>query len=52
MATPALEMLMDAESMQPRILIADDQADVLRALCLLLKGQGYVTETAASPSDS
>jgi len=51
MATPALEMLMDAESMQPRILIADDQADVLRALCLLLKGQGYVTETAASPSD-
>jgi sigma-B regulation protein RsbU (phosphoserine phosphatase) len=51
MATPALEMLMDAESMQPRILIADDQADVLRALCLLLKGHGYVTETAASPAD-
>ena len=34
-----------------RILIADDQPDVLRALCLLLKGQGYVTETAASPAE-
>jgi sigma-B regulation protein RsbU (phosphoserine phosphatase) len=37
--------------MQARILIADDQPDVLGALCLLLKGQGYATETAASPSD-
>lgn len=36
---------------QPRILIADDQPDVLGALCLLLKGQGYATETAASPAD-
>ena len=38
-------------SMQSRILIADDQPDVLRALRLLLKGHGYTTETAASPSD-
>ena len=37
--------------MQARILIADDQPDVLRALCLLLKGQGYVTETASSPAE-
>jgi sigma-B regulation protein RsbU (phosphoserine phosphatase) len=36
---------------QARILIADDQPDVLGALCLLLKGQGYVTETVASPAD-
>lgn len=33
-----------------RILIADDQADVLAALRLLLKGEGYVVETATSPS--
>jgi sigma-B regulation protein RsbU (phosphoserine phosphatase) len=36
--------------MQSRILIADDQPDVLRALCLLLKGHGYTTETVTSPS--
>jgi phosphoserine phosphatase RsbU/P len=36
---------------QARILIADDQPDVLGALCLLLKGQGYATETVASPAD-
>ena len=34
----------------PRILIADDQADVLEALRLLLKGEGYAIETAASPA--
>lgn len=38
-------------TMQSRILIADDQPDVLSALRLLLKGHGYTTETAASPSD-
>ena len=37
--------------MQSRILIADDQPDVLKALCLLLKGHGYTTETVTSPSD-
>jgi len=33
----------------PRILIADDQTDVLEALRLLLKAEGYVTESANSP---
>jgi DNA-binding NtrC family response regulator len=32
-----------------RILIADDQADILEALRLLLKGEGYQTESATSP---
>jgi DNA-binding NtrC family response regulator len=32
-----------------RILIADDQADVLEALRLLLKPEGFVIDTAASP---
>ncbi len=32
-----------------RILIADDQADVLEALRLLLKGEGFRIETANSP---
>jgi DNA-binding NtrC family response regulator len=34
----------------PRILIADDQPDVLEALRLLLKGEGYAIQTAASPA--
>ena len=34
----------------PRILIADDQPDVLEALRLLLKGEGFVVETTGSPS--
>src|SRR6266566_6888071 len=34
----------------PRILIADDQADVLAALRLLLKGSRYEIETASSPA--
>ncbi|MEN9404533.1 MAG: Transcriptional regulatory protein ZraR [Verrucomicrobiota bacterium] len=33
-----------------RILIADDQADVLEALRLLLKAEGYQIETVKSPS--
>ena len=33
-----------------RILIADDQPDVLEALRLLLKGEGYEIETARSPT--
>ncbi|HOQ45855.1 MAG TPA: sigma-54 dependent transcriptional regulator [Bryobacteraceae bacterium] len=35
---------------KPRILIADDQPDVLIALRLLLKGEGYETESANSPA--
>jgi len=34
----------------PKILIADDQPDVLEALRLLLKGQGYETEAVSSPA--
>ena len=37
-------------STAPRILIADDQADVREALRLLLKGEGFETETVASPA--
>jgi DNA-binding NtrC family response regulator len=33
----------------PRILVADDQPDILEALRLLLKGEGYRTSTAAAP---
>ena len=32
-----------------RLLVADDQPDVLEALKLLLKGEGFEVETAASP---
>jgi DNA-binding NtrC family response regulator len=38
------------EAQGPRILIADDQADVMEALRLLLKGEGYVTASAVSPA--
>ena len=33
----------------PRVLVADDQPDILEALKLLLKGEGFEVETAASP---
>ena len=33
-----------------RVLVADDQKDVLEALRLLLKGEGLVVETATSPA--
>jgi DNA-binding NtrC family response regulator len=33
----------------PRILIADDQPDVIQALRLLLKGEGYRIDTVTSP---
>lgn len=39
-----------AESSPARILVADDQEDVLAALRLLLKGEGYRTETVTSPA--
>jgi DNA-binding NtrC family response regulator len=34
----------------PHVLVADDQPDVREALRLLLKGEGYAIETAASPA--
>jgi DNA-binding NtrC family response regulator len=40
---------MPPPSTAPRILIADDQSDVLEALKLLLKGEGYEVEAVASP---
>ena len=36
--------------MCPRILIADDQADVIEALRLLLKGEGFAIGSATSPA--
>jgi sigma-B regulation protein RsbU (phosphoserine phosphatase) len=36
--------------MEPRILIADDQAHVREALELLLKNEGFVSETVSSPA--
>ncbi len=41
---------MKSSDSAPRILIADDQADVLEALRLLLKGEGYQIESATSPA--
>jgi DNA-binding NtrC family response regulator len=35
---------------EPRVLIADDQADVLEALRLLLKAEGFQLESASSPA--
>ncbi len=37
-------------SSRPRVLIADDQVDVLEALRLLLKGEGFDIVTAGSPA--
>lgn len=37
--------------MQPLVLIADDQPDVLQALRILLKTEGFRTQTACSPQE-
>ncbi|MEK6300351.1 MAG: sigma-54 dependent transcriptional regulator [Acidobacteriota bacterium] len=37
------------DAFTPRVLIADDQADVLEALRLLLKGEGFEIEAVKSP---
>lgn len=50
MATMAPEITKELETTQPRILIADDQPDVLEALRLLLKGHGYRIEAVTSPA--
>ncbi len=39
-----------ANSAPPRVLVADDQPDVIEALRLLLKGHGYEVSTATSPA--
>ncbi|HUL78720.1 MAG TPA: sigma 54-interacting transcriptional regulator, partial [Vicinamibacteria bacterium] len=38
-------------SPSPRVLVADDQADVREALRLLLKGEGLAAEMASTPAD-
>ena len=40
----------DTTNSRPHVLVADDQADVLEALRLLLKGNGYDAETVTSPA--
>jgi DNA-binding NtrC family response regulator len=42
---------MDGSSPKPRVLIADDQREVREALRLMLKAEGFETETAASPAE-
>jgi len=44
-----MDEFMIKESNEHRILIADDQPDVLEALKMLLKAEGYRIDTAASP---
>ncbi|MDA2936772.1 sigma-54 dependent transcriptional regulator [Acidobacteria bacterium AH-259-A15] len=39
-----------SDSAAPRILVADDQVDVLESLRLLLKGEGYEIEAVQSPA--
>jgi len=41
-----------SEKKPPRVLIADDQPDILEALRLLLKPEGYQVETAGSPAQA
>ncbi len=43
-------ILGDSVTSSPRILVADDQQDVLEALRLLLKSEGFTLETAGSPA--
>lgn len=52
MSTKAQELLGTTvvRSEPIRILVADDQADVREALRLLLKAEGYTTETVSSPA--
>src|SRR5262245_2807861 len=40
---------MKSNTPPPRVLIADDQADVREALRLLVKGEGYQGQTVSSP---
>lgn len=51
MHTATLEIETEYETVPARILIADDQPDVLDALRLLLKGHGFAIEMARSPED-
>jgi DNA-binding NtrC family response regulator len=46
----SLRAMIQTQAARSRILVADDQPDVREALRLLLKGEGFETETVASPS--
>jgi sigma-B regulation protein RsbU (phosphoserine phosphatase) len=50
-AAAAIEVFGQVETMQTRILIADDQPDVIGALHMLLKANGYATESVSSPAE-
>ncbi|MFN7931768.1 MAG: sigma-54 dependent transcriptional regulator [Bryobacteraceae bacterium] len=47
--TAPMDKVKTVSTNRPRILIADDQLDVLEALRLLLKGEGYQIDSATSP---
>jgi sigma-B regulation protein RsbU (phosphoserine phosphatase) len=51
MAAAVAEVFSQLETMQTRILIADDQPDVIGALHMLLKANGYATESVSSPAE-
>jgi phosphoserine phosphatase RsbU/P len=44
-------LALNMETDQPRVLVADDQPDVLEALRLLLKGAGYASLQVSSPQE-
>jgi DNA-binding NtrC family response regulator len=48
--TPFPATMSSSSNSAPRLLIADDQRDVLEALRLLLKPEGFVVEVTTSPS--
>jgi DNA-binding NtrC family response regulator len=39
-----------SDAQTPRVLVADDQEDVIQALRLLLRGEGFALEAASSPA--
>jgi DNA-binding NtrC family response regulator len=49
-ADPSQNRETDMSRVTPRVLAADDQPDVLEALRLLLKPEGFLLETAESPA--
>jgi serine phosphatase RsbU (regulator of sigma subunit)/FixJ family two-component response regulator len=51
MATMIMSSMKTLDTSLPRTLIADDQPDILEALRLLLKGEGFHTEVVTSPSE-
>lgn len=54
MRTPAVHSIypVDPAAALPRILIADDQRDIVDSLRLLLKNEGFLIDAAASPAEA